>query len=125
MGTALEGYSTIIRNDRGLSFKDSRITLLDVMDYFTADWPPHLIQSALNLNDQQIQEAMDYIEEHRAEVEAEYQEDVRLAEENRRYWENRNRERLSKLPTAKMTTEQLKAYLREKALSQKEKIFQK
>ena len=40
---------------------------------------------------------MDYIEHHRTEVEAEYQLVLRQAEETRRYWEARNRERLAEI----------------------------
>lgn len=51
----------------------------------------------MNLTDQQITDVMAYIQAHRAEVEAEYQEVLREAEESRRYWEERNRERFAKI----------------------------
>ncbi len=46
--------STVVRTSRGLSIADTRITLYDIMDYLTADWPPKLIQQWLNLSDTQI-----------------------------------------------------------------------
>ncbi|NJN93185.1 MAG: hypothetical protein HC875_03365 [Anaerolineales bacterium] len=40
---------------------------------------------------------MEYIETHRAEVEAEYQLVLQQAEEIRQYWEKRNRKRLAEI----------------------------
>ena len=89
--------NTVVRTDRGLSIAGTRITLYDVMDYITADWPPGLIQHWLDLTDTQMADVMDYIEHHRAEVEAEYQLVLQRAEETRQYWEARNRERFAKI----------------------------
>lgn len=91
--------TTVIRTERGLTIAGTRITLYDVMDYVTADWPPKLIRDRLNLTDQQITDVMDYITEHRTEVEAEYQEVLREAQEIREYWEERNRERFAQIAT--------------------------
>lgn len=89
--------STIVRTSRGLSIAGTRITLYSIMDYVTARWPPKLIRDRLNLTDQQLSDALAYIAEHRAAVEAEYQQVLKDAEENRRYWEDRNRERFAKI----------------------------
>jgi len=88
---------TIVRTERGLTIAGTRITLYDVMDYVTAGWPPKLIRDRLELTDRQIVDVMAYIEDHRAEVEAEYQVVLQEAEENRRYWEERNRERFAQI----------------------------
>ncbi len=72
---------TVIRNSRGLSIAGTRITLYDIMDYVTQDWPPKLIQHWFDLSDKQIAEVMDYIENNRPEVEAEYQQVLEHAEE--------------------------------------------
>ena len=88
---------TVLRTERGLTIAGTRITLYDVMDYVTADWPPKLIRDRLNLTDQQIADVMDYIAAHRAEVEADYQDVLQEAQANRRYWEERNRERLAQI----------------------------
>ena len=43
------------------------------MGYLESGWPQHLIQQWLNLTEAQSAAAFAYIEEHRVEVEAEYQ----------------------------------------------------
>ena len=88
---------TVVRTERGLTIAGTRITLYDVMDYVTAGWPPKLIRDRLDLTDRQIADAMAYIEDHRAEVEAEYQTVLRDAEGIRQYWEERNRERFAQI----------------------------
>lgn len=97
MASDTDNNATVIRTERGLTIAGTRITLYDVMDYVTADWPPKLIRDWLNLSDQQIADVMAYIDAHRAEVEAEYQIVLQTAEENRQYWEERNRERLARI----------------------------
>ena len=88
----------VIRTERGLSITGTRITLYDIMDYLTAGWPIPEIRAILPaLSDEQFQVALDFIEAHRPEVEAEYQQVLIQAEENRRYWEERNRERLARI----------------------------
>lgn len=87
----------IVQTPRGLSVASTRITLYDILDYVHDGWPPHLIAAWLNLSPDQIQAALAYIETHRAEVEAQYQQVLRQAEENRTYWEARNRERLKQI----------------------------
>jgi hypothetical protein len=91
----------VIRTGRGLSISGTRKTLYQVMDYVKANWPPSEIQDIMRLTDDEIVGVMRYIAEHREEVEAEYQQVLRDAEEERRYWEERNRERfeeIAKLP---------------------------
>jgi len=107
--------TTVVRNSLGLSIAGTRITLYDVMDYLTDDWPPKLIQHWLNLTDKQITDVMDYIETHRAEVEVEYQSVLQYAEEIRQYWEERNRERFAKIAAMppKPGQEEIRAKLRE------------
>ena len=86
--------AVIVRTSRGLSLAGTRITLYAVMDYVKAGWPPKLIQDDLGLTNEQLEAALDYIAEHDTEFEAEYAEVVREAEENRRYWEEKTRERM-------------------------------
>jgi uncharacterized protein (DUF433 family) len=91
----------VVRTERGLTVAGTRITLYLLMDYLKADWPPKLIQNWHNLTDEQINGVLEYINTHRKEVEAEYQLVLNQAEENRAYWEERNRERfeqIKKLP---------------------------
>lgn len=93
----IESQPVVVRTDRGLSIAGTRITLYDIMDYLTANWPPELIRDWFNLTDHQMADVMDYIEMHRSQVEAEYQLVLQQAEETRRYWEGRNQERLAQV----------------------------
>ncbi len=79
----------------GLTISGARITLYDILDYLHDGWPPHLIRDWLDLTDEQLDVALDYIAAHREEVEAEFRQVLASAEEIRRYWEERNRERLA------------------------------
>lgn len=88
---------TIIRTERGLTIVGTRITLYDVLDYVHMDWPAKLIRDRLNLTDHQIADALAYIDEHRAAVEAEFEDVLHDAEETRQYWEEHNRERLASI----------------------------
>src|SRR5690349_23183843 len=90
---------TVVRTERGLSIAGTRITIYDVMEYLNADWPPRLIQHWLNLSESQINDVLAYIHDHRAEVEAEYQDVVQRAQEIRAYWEERNRDRFAHIAT--------------------------
>lgn len=95
MTSVCDRRPNIIRTERGLTISGTRITLYDVMDYVTAQYPPKFIRSLLDLTEEQINAALSYIEANHPEVEAEYRLVLKLAEENRRYWEERNRERFA------------------------------
>ncbi|BBD66817.1 hypothetical protein NIES4072_59070 [Nostoc commune NIES-4072] len=89
--------ATIARTERGLTIAGTRITLYDVMDYVTEQYPPKFIRAMLNLTDEQVNDALSYIETHRQEVEAEYQLVLKEAEELRQYYEEQNRELVEKI----------------------------
>ncbi|BAZ50397.1 hypothetical protein NIES4103_30130 [Nostoc sp. NIES-4103] len=99
MTLASNGQTAIIRTERGLTIAGTRITLYDVMDYVTAQYPAKFIRSLFDLTEEQINAALSYIESHRAEVEAEYQVVLREAEELRQYYEEQNRERVARIAT--------------------------
>lgn len=82
----------IIRTERGLTIAGTRITLYDVMDYMTDQYPSKFICALFDLTDEQVNAALFYIEANRPEVEAEYQLVLKEAEELRRYYEEKNRE---------------------------------
>jgi len=88
---------SIIHTERGLTISGTRITLYDVMDYLTTGWPPHLIKHWLPLTESQLNQALNYIEDNRSEVEAEYQKVLRETEELRQYYEEKNREHFAKI----------------------------
>jgi uncharacterized protein (DUF433 family) len=111
---------TVVRTSRGLSIADTRITLYHVMDYVKAGRSPEEIRDEFNLTDQQITDVMSYIDEHRAAVEAEYQQVLQEAEEIRRYWEERNRERLAEIASLPPRPEQ--AAVRAKLAAEKRRL---
>ncbi|WP_026072385.1 DUF433 domain-containing protein [Nodosilinea nodulosa] len=86
----------IIRTERGLTISGTRITLYDVMDYVTAQYPPKFIRALFDLTEAQIKAALSYIEANHSEVEEEYQLVLKQSEENRQYWEERNREHVAR-----------------------------
>jgi len=89
--------AVIIRTERGLTISGTRITLYDIMDYLKAKYPPKYIRDVFELTDKELHGVLSYIENHRVEVEQEYQEVLKMAEEIREYWEERNRDRLAKI----------------------------
>lgn len=91
------GKTTIVRTERGLTISGTRITLYDIMDYFTAQYPPTFIRGLFNLTDEQINVALAYIQNNRVEVETEYLMVLKQCEELREYYEKRNRELRAKL----------------------------
>ena len=82
----------IIRTERGLTIAGTRITLYDVMDYVNAQYPPKFIQGLFDLTQEQMNAALVYIETHRTEVEAEYQQVLKESEELQQYYEEQNRQ---------------------------------
>lgn len=122
MSHAADASDTIVRTERGLSFAGTRLTLYAFLDYVHAGWPPEEIQRWLNLTDEQLTGALAYLDAHRSEVEQEYQQVLQRAEENRRYWEARQRQRQANGPPAPATPEH--AALRAKLQAWKEKLGQ-
>jgi uncharacterized protein (DUF433 family) len=91
----------IERNETGLFIAGTRISLYDVMDFEIAQYPAKFIANMLNLSQEQVQIALEYIETHRTEVESEYQSILAEASELQAYWQEQNRElnkRVATLP---------------------------
>ncbi|NJM73561.1 MAG: DUF433 domain-containing protein [Scytonema sp. RU_4_4] len=101
MTLASNGHAAIIRTERGLTIAGTRITIYDVMDHLKAGWTPKLIRNWLPLTEEQLNAALSYIDANRTEVEAEYQTVLQETQEIRKYWEDKNRERLTQI--AKMS----------------------
>lgn len=99
MTPTLNEQVPIVRTERGLTIAGTRITLYDVMDYVTEGYPPKFIRGLFDLAEEQINAALDYIEANRAEVEAEYQQVLKEAEELRLYYEEQNRDRVARIAT--------------------------
>lgn len=109
----------IIRTERGLVLVGTRITLYDIMDFLVAGRSPGHIRDRLCLSEQQVADALAYIGTHRAEVEAEYEEVLRAAEEERTYWETRNRERFAQIATMPPRTDHPEARAKLKELKER------
>lgn len=73
---------TIVNRGRGPEIAETRITVFDVMDYLKAGWHRDRIAGLFRLSSRDIQAAIDYIDQHRDEVEAGYQ---RILERQRNY----------------------------------------
>jgi uncharacterized protein (DUF433 family) len=97
MTTGSNKQSAIIRTERGLAIAGTRITLYDVMDYLTAQYPHKFIRALFRLTDEQMNAALTYIEANRAEVEAEYRVVLEEAKELQQYWREQNRELIEKI----------------------------
>jgi uncharacterized protein (DUF433 family) len=87
---------TVIRTERGLTVKGSRLTLYYIMDALKEDNSLKNIRDIYELTDEEMLDILDYIHLNKEAVEKEYQEVLQSAEQNRKYWEERNRELMAK-----------------------------
>lgn len=62
----------IINRGRGPEIAGTRITVYDVLDYFTKGYHPTFIASLFRVSSQQVLAALEYVEAHKDEVMAEY-----------------------------------------------------
>src|SRR5438105_15843653 len=65
---------TIIDRGRGPEIAGTRITVYDILDYTTMDWHHTAIAAWLRISSRQVLAAIQYIEDHKEEVMARYQE---------------------------------------------------
>jgi uncharacterized protein (DUF433 family) len=63
----------IIDRGRGPEIAGTRITVYDILDYYGQGWHHTLIAATLRLSSAQVLAAINYIEAHKAEVLADYQ----------------------------------------------------
>jgi len=97
MVMASNGQTLIIRTESGLTISGPRITLYDIMDHLKAGWTPKLILNWLPLTEEQLNVALSYINTNQTEVELEYKTVLEETQERRKYWEDKNRERLAQI----------------------------
>ncbi|HKV84189.1 MAG TPA: DUF433 domain-containing protein [Ktedonobacterales bacterium] len=102
----------IRRSDKGLTISGTRVTLYALMDYLVAGWDHVEIREWLNLSEEQLRVALEYIAAHLEEVETEYREVVQAAEERRQYWEQRLREHMARTPRTPPTPEKAALYVK-------------
>jgi uncharacterized protein (DUF433 family) len=63
----------IIKTGRGPEIAGTRITVYDVLEYDKTGWHRDMIAAILSLSSHQVEAAIRYIEEHRDEVIASYE----------------------------------------------------
>ena len=97
MSEILQFEPTVVRTSRGLSIAGTRITLYQIMDYVKAKASSQTIREHFRLTVKQTNDVLAYIDQHREEVEREYQRILQQAEENRHYWQQRNAQRLAEI----------------------------
>jgi hypothetical protein len=99
-------FPSVIRTERGLTVGGTRLTLYFLEDHFRAGWPKEMVQQWFNLTDREIADVTGYLAAHRDEFDAEYREVLTKVDSNRKYWEERNRERFERIKNAPLTPEQ-------------------
>lgn len=87
---------TVVRTAAGLTVKGSRLTLYYLMDAIQESNSLKNIRDIYELTDEEMLDILDYIHLNKAEVETEYQRIVKLSDENRKYWEAKNRDLMDK-----------------------------
>jgi len=87
---------TVIRTEAGLTVKGSRLTLYYIMDSIRENNSLKNVRDIYELTDEEMLDILDYIHLHKEEVEKEYQQVVKSSEENRKYWEEKNRDLMDK-----------------------------
>src|SRR5438445_667426 len=63
----------IIDRGRGPEIEGTRITVYDIMDYYTEGWSHQRIALFFRISSDRVKVAIEYIEAHKEEVGAEYQ----------------------------------------------------
>ena len=87
---------TVIRTEKGLTVKGSRLTLYYIMDEMKGDNSLKNVRDIYELTNEEMLDILDYIHLNKNEVEKEYSEIVKSAEEDQKYWEEKNREQMDK-----------------------------
>lgn len=67
------GSARIVERGRGPEIEGTRITVYRIMDFVVEDAPPSEIAAELRLTEEQVRVALEYMQQHRAEVEAVYE----------------------------------------------------
>ena len=90
----------IVETSRGPCIAGRRTTIYVILEHFKSGLDREFIKQHLLLSDEQLDAALEYIEQHRGEVERDYAEIVRRSEENRERYETlyRERSRYASLP---------------------------
>ncbi|MDM8522609.1 DUF433 domain-containing protein [Desulfococcaceae bacterium HSG8] len=101
---------TIVRTERGLTIGGTRLTLYMIMEFLKTGYSWDEIQDEFRLTFRQTDEIKEFLKSHREEAEKEYEQVTELAESNRRYWEEQNRERFQKIAEKQPEPERLELW---------------
>jgi hypothetical protein len=74
---------------------NTRVTLFDLMDHLKQDLPPHFVAHWYHLTSEEMDEVMQFLKAHEAEIERSYTAANARAAAQCRYWEARNRQVLT------------------------------
>src|SRR5262249_33732086 len=74
------------------SIKNTRVTLFDLIDHLKQGLPPHFVAYWYHLTSEEMDEVMQFLQAHEAEIERSYAAAKARATAQRRYWEARNRQ---------------------------------
>ena len=83
---------TVIRTQNGLTVNRTRLNLYHIMDEMQGKNSLKNVRDIYELTDEEMLDILDYIHLNKEEFEKEYQSILRSAEENKKYWEERNKE---------------------------------
>ena len=82
---------TVLRTKLGLTVKGTRLTLYYIIDEMQGNNSLKNVRDMYELTNEEMLDILDYIHLNKEEVEKEYQQVVRSAEEHRKYWDEKNR----------------------------------
>jgi len=91
------GEPVIVQTSRGPSINGTRITVYTILELLHTSSPDY-VQGLYRLSDEAWSGVMKYIEENREELERELAEIIQRSEEERRYWTERNKDRINRPP---------------------------
>jgi hypothetical protein len=83
---------TVIRTQNGLTVNGTRLNLYHIMDEMQGKNSLKNVRDIYELTDEEMLDILDYIHLNKEEFENEYQSILKSAEENKKYWEERNKE---------------------------------
>ena len=98
MNNGTQDNPYIVETPRGPCVAGTRLTIYAIMDDLK-DRSPDYVQGSFHLTDEEMAGAMRYLEEHREDLEREFEEIMRQSEVERRYWEERNKDRANRPPS--------------------------
>lgn len=83
----------IIQTGRGPTVAGTRITIYQLMEYLKDGWTPKHIAEWFTLSQEQMDAVVAYLKSNEEELEQKYAAVLQRAEEERRYWTERNKDR--------------------------------